>query len=126
MKKTILGLLMLGLLTLTACTKESGNKNIVKSETTAEDPSVDKAHRSGSNTYTYRGLEGYRAKVIFTNLDGENTLTIQANNSRFQLDKKSEDEGEVHYEINGISAISKGDSLIVTQDGNVIPLAWDN
>ncbi|MBS1573018.1 MAG: hypothetical protein JST62_11525 [Bacteroidetes bacterium] len=126
MKTTYLALL-LGTLAITSCSKDGGNKNIIKSETnTTTQPKVDKALVPGDNSYTYRGLEGVRAKVSFNNTDKDNTVTIQANNNRFQLDKKSESNGEIHYERAGVSAVAKGDSLILTQNGNVIPLAWDN
>ena len=126
MKKTVVVLFSIGLFTLQSCSKEAGNKNVIKAEDHSEHANMDKALVPGSNTYTYRGLEGVRAKVIFSNTDTDKSVTIQANNNRFQLDKKSEENGVVHYERAGITAEAKGDSLIIHQDGNEIPLACDN
>ena len=116
---------LLAMIGLASCTKEEGNKGVLKQDQPTTE-NMEKALIPGANTYTYRGLEGVRAKVIFENTEKANTVTIQANNNRFQLDKKSESKGEVQYERAGIKAVAKGDSLIVEQNGNVIPLAWDN
>jgi uncharacterized lipoprotein YehR (DUF1307 family) len=124
MKKAVFILLM-GSLALVSCKKEEGNKGVIKEETPAAE-TKDKALIPGANSYTYRGMEGVRAKVSFNNTDKDNTVSIEANNNKFQLDKKAEINGEVQYERAGIRAIAKGDSLIIQQDGHIIPLAWDN
>lgn len=104
------------------CKQSEGNKNVIKMETDNQP----KAYIVGSNSYTYRGLDGIRAKVVFNNTDKDKTVMVQANNNRIELDRKSDANGEIHYERAGITAVAKGDSLIITQDGNVIPLKWDN
>ena len=128
MKKTVFALVFMSLMNVISCTKESGNKGVIKEDTAVRQPdsNIDKTTVAGSNDYTYRGLQGVRAKVTFNNSDKDNTLVIKANNKQFELDKKSSENGEVQYERAGIKALVKGDSIIVEQDGNVIPLVWDN
>ena len=136
--KKILVLAAAGFLTLTACKKaESGNKNVLVEEntsteisnnngvsdtvTTSSTETVVDGNKSGSNSYTYKGTDGTRAKVIFENSDKSSTLTIQANSNKFQLDKKADGQ----YERNGIKATVKGDSITLDQDNNVIDLVRD-
>lgn len=136
MKKNIL-LIPVLLLLMTGCKKSEGNKNVlveentettvtnnngvVDSATTASKETVVDGNKSGSNSYTYKATDGTRAKVVFENSDKHNTLSVEANNTKFQLDKKADGQ----YERNGIKATVKGDSVIVEQDNNLIQLVRD-
>jgi len=88
--------------------------------------SCNKAKNGGNDdrkeeTISYRASDGSRANVLLVTSSKENTMTIRANNQKFQLDKKSDTE----YERNGVKAEIKGDSLFITQDDMVIPLVKD-
>ncbi len=96
----------------TAC-KENTNKNTA----TAEQVGPRTPGQDGS--FTYKATDGSRAKATFKN--STNTLLIYANNRKFQLDKKD----DKNYERGGITARIAGDSLIITQDDNVIDLVLD-
>lgn len=74
---------------------------------------------AGTSSYGYKAEDGSRAKATFNSAD--KTLVIEANNTKFQLD----DKGNNLYERNGISARAFGDSLIITQQDNVIELVRD-
>lgn len=120
MKKIVLGLGIV-LTSFVACKKSTdGNKNILAQE-----------NENSSNTTTeeskvYIGLEKSKAKVTFKNSPKENTITIEANNQKFVLDKKETEGGKTIYERNGIKAEVKKDSLYIIQDDNVIPMAeWN-
>lgn len=69
--------------------------------------------------YSYKGSDGSRSKITLINTPRENTMTIEANGNKFQLDKKSANV----YERNGIKAEIVGDSLFINQDNLVIALA---
>ena len=96
MKKVVFALFM-GSLALFSCKKEDGNKGVLKQELTTGTETMDKALIPGANSYTYRGLEGVRAKVSFNNTDKDNTVSIEASNNKFQLDKKAEINGKINF-----------------------------
>lgn len=73
-------------------------------------------------SYPYKASDGSRAKATFTNNGKSRTVTIEANNNKFQLDYKDKTAKGERYERSGIAAETKGDSLIITQDNNVIAL----
>lgn len=73
-------------------------------------------------TRTYKALDGSRASVAFTESKMKSSIAISANNQKFELDKVSEKAGVVKYERNGISAVVKGDSVIIQQGETEIPL----
>lgn len=107
MKNSFLTAAMFSTVALVSCSKNESNN----SEKSAE-------------SYTYRATDGSRAKVIFSK--GKNpTLSIQANGQKFLLDLADADESATVYERNGITAISKGDSILITQGENIIPLVKD-
>lgn len=122
---------------MTGCKKNEGNKSVIVNEetstsvtdnngvidstTTTSTETVVDGNKSGSHSYTYKATDGTRAKVSFENSSKANTISIEANKSKFQLDKKSDG----HYERNGIKATVKGDSVIVEQDNHVIELVRD-
>jgi len=116
---------------------ESGNKDVVEL-TTSETKVVNENGKSDTITTSstektidgrkmntenipYKGLDGSRARAIFVNTDKSNTVTIEANNTKFQLDRKELTATGAKYERNGISAELKGDSLIISQDKHIIP-----
>lgn len=83
-------------------------------------------NKNGSYSYPYKASDGSRAKATFMNNGRSKTILIEANNRKFELDFKNKTpEGEL-YERSGISAESKGDSLIISQDNNEIALVRVN
>ena len=129
-------LILISALTLLSCKKE-GNKAVISSEKSTEvvdnNGKIDSSSTSSSTqivdgkertseTFTYKGLDGTRAKATFDNDKGQKTLTVQANNNKFQLDFIAENNERMMYERRGIKAEVKGDSLILIQDKNTIPL----
>jgi major membrane immunogen (membrane-anchored lipoprotein) len=70
---------------------------------------------------TYRGTDGTRAKVTFTDNSDRSYITIESNNKKVEILKKSPD----LYENESMKALVKGDSVIVTQGKNVIQLVKD-
>lgn len=70
----------------------------------------------------YMASDKSRAKVTFQKENEVETLLIESNNRKFQLDKKSDSSGIKIYERNGIKAEIKGDSLFIIQDSITIPL----
>lgn len=70
----------------------------------------------------YKAADGSRAKATFIDNGKSKTITLEANNNKFVLDfKKKTAEGEF-YERNTISAETKGDSLLISQDNQVMHL----
>ena len=76
-------------------------------------------------SHTYKAEDGSRAKATFID-DGKNkTISLESNHNKFVLDfKKKTAEGEF-YERSTISAETKGDSLLISQDNQVIHLVKD-
>lgn len=101
MKKSIAICLVMGSVTL-AC-KKNQDAPVTQAETVS---------------HAYSALDKTRAKATFTSSPKVNTVTIEANNMKYVLDKK----GENLYERNGVSARIEGDSLFIEQGGQVIPL----
>ncbi|SHI35355.1 hypothetical protein SAMN05443429_101276 [Cruoricaptor ignavus] len=114
MKRLIIAAGTCVLISITACNKEN-NENLATTEQAAG-PRKPGDHGS----FTYRAKDGSRARVYFDHK--KNTMSITSNNTTFELD----DKGSGHYERRGITADRKGDSLIITQEENVIELVWDN
>lgn len=137
MKKLIFSMLCISVLGLFSCKKSTdGNKSVISEETetkiTNQNGKIDSTTTTSlkksingeteeSISYTYKGLDGSRAKATYNNSGKAKTLTVEANGKRFELDKIS---GGI-YQRSGIKAVTKGDSLFITQDGNVIPLVLD-
>ena len=82
---------------------------------------TNETNKQTEETISYKGTDGTRANVLLVNSSTENTMTIRANNQKFQLDKVSDSV----YERNGVKAEIKGDSLFILQDDTVIPLVKD-
>ncbi len=102
-------------------TKVTNDGGIIDTTTTTSIEQTVNGKKIGTNSYTYKGLDGTRAKITFTNTEKSSTLIIQANKNKYELDKKSDN----IYERNTVKAEIKGDSVIITQDDNVIPLVLD-
>ncbi|SFI15868.1 hypothetical protein [Halpernia frigidisoli] len=118
MKKTLLVASILGL-SLIACKKENN------STTPAADPELNSLKMDESRSYTYLASNSDRVNLSFQNAGGSHTITIKANNMKYVLDKKDGDQDSEVYERNGVQAKIKKDSLIITQDDNVIPLVLE-
>ena len=87
-----------------ACGKEGGNNGNFQKANTTE---------------TYLASNGSGAKTTYSNNGTSATLTIEANGTKYQLDEKAPGK----FERNGVSAVQKDDSLIITQGDMIIPLA---
>ncbi|ROI11412.1 hypothetical protein EGH73_13715 [Epilithonimonas hominis] len=107
----------------TTTVDDNGQKDSMT--TTSVEKEID-GNRNGSYSYPYKASDGSRAKATFMNNGRSKTILIEANNRKFELDFKNKTpEGEL-YERSGISAESKGDSLIISQDNNEIALVRVN
>ncbi len=114
MKNKIVFALPLLLIGFVACKKNTdGNKAVISSQTQT------------SESYTYKGIDGTRAKATFDDNNGQKTLTVEANNNKFQLDLAEETKHGSIYQRNGVKAVVKGDSINLEQDNNIIPLVRD-
>lgn len=70
--------------------------------------------------YVYRAFDGTEAKVTFTTGTKEgNFILIERNKLKIEL---PEIESDI-YEKDGIKAISKGDLLTITQNGQIFELS---
>ncbi|MFC4164909.1 hypothetical protein ACFOWU_14675 [Epilithonimonas zeae] len=106
--------------TETTVTDENGKIDSVT--TTSMEKTVD-GKKVQEYSVPYKAVDGSRAKATFTDNGKSKTITLEANNNKFVLDfKKKTSEGEF-YERNTISAETKGDSLLISQDNQVMHLA---
>ncbi len=134
MKKGILIALSLIFVSVTSCKKsETGNKNIVKSDSSGvvladdgkADPTVQyetdiNGKKYVKTDYVYKATDGSLAKVVF-NYD-EKTMSIRSNNKTFILNKVKSEGNEAIYEKMDMKATVRGDSLILDQGNNIIQL----
>ncbi len=105
----------------TETTVVDDNGKIDSATTTSAETDVD-GSQSKSYSFPYKATDGSRAKATFTQENHSKTILIEANHNKFQLDFKNKTAKGELYERNGISAETKGDSLIIKQDQNEIPL----
>jgi len=106
--------------TETTVTDENGKIDSVT--TTSMEKTVD-GKKVQEYSVPYKAADGSRAKATFIDNGKSKTITLEANNNKFVLDfKKKTSEGEF-YERNTISAETKGDSLLISQDNQVMYLA---
>ena len=106
--------------TETTVTDENGKIDSVT--TTSMEKTVD-GNKIQEYSVPYKAEDGSRAKATFIDNGKSKTITLEANNNKFVLDfKKKTAEGEF-YERNTISAETKGDSLLISQDNQVMHLA---
>lgn len=98
---------------------ENGKSDTIT--TSSSSKSID-GRKIDTESIPYKALDGSRARAIFVNTEKSNTVMIEANNSKFQLDRKELTSTGAKYERNGISAEVKGDSLLISQGKTIIPL----
>lgn len=134
MKKGLWGVAAVIALSFTGCKKsESGNKNVLKSDSTAQimndngaaDPNIQYETDVNGKKYiktdfVYKATDGSLAKVVFDYK--EKTMSIRSNNKTFILNRVDSKGNEAVYEKMDMKATVKGDSLILDQDNNIIEL----
>lgn len=103
----------------TKVVNENGKSDTITTASTTK--SID-GRKMDTEYVPYIATDGSRAKATFVNTDKANTILIEANNNKFQLDRKSLTSTGAIYERNGISAEVKGDSLLISQGKTIIPL----
>lgn len=137
MKKGILIAASFVATSLISCKKnESGNKGIVKSDSSeqvilADNGKVDSTigynvDVNGKKTiktdYVYKATDGTLVKVVYNYDPKESNVSITSNKKTFILDKKESTGTETTYEKDEMKATVKGDSLILHQGNNIIEL----
>lgn len=139
MKKSLLALGAVLVLTVISCKKsESGNKSVIKTDSaetvvTDNNGKIDSVTQSSSTVdvngqktektdFVYKAMDGTLVKVVFKNDPKENTLTITSNKKTFVLTKEETKADETIYKKDDMTATVKGDSLHLQQGNNIIPL----
>ncbi|WP_374458645.1 hypothetical protein [Chryseobacterium taeanense] len=121
-------------LSVISCKKsESGNKNVLKSDSSevvlADNGKVDSTVKYQTDVngkkyiktdYVYKATDGSLVKVVF-NYE-EKTMSVRSNNKTFILNKVESTGNETTYEKMDMKATVKGDSLILDQGNNIIQL----
>lgn len=121
-------------LSVISCKKsESGNKNVLKSDSSevilADNGKVDSTVQYQTDVngkkyiktdYVYKATDGNLVKVVF-NYE-EKTMSVRSNNKTFILNKVESTGNETTYEKMDMKATVKGDSLILDQGNNIIQL----
>ncbi|SEW39627.1 hypothetical protein SAMN05421841_2614 [Chryseobacterium wanjuense] len=121
-------------LSVISCKKtESGNKNVLKSDSSgailADNGKVDSTIHYETDVngkkylktdYVYKATDGSLVKVVF-NYE-EKTMSVRSNNKTFILNKIESKGDETTYEKMDMKATVKGDSLILDQGNNIIQL----
>lgn len=134
MKKGIFIAVAMISLSLIGCKKsESGNKSVLKSDssgvTLADNGKVDSTVQYQTDVngkkyvktdYVYKATDGSLVKVVF-NYE-EKTMSVRSNNKTFILSKVESKGNETTYEKMDMKATVKGDSLILDQGNNIIQL----
>lgn len=120
MKKTLL-IAFISTIALTAC-KKDGNKGVIKSDSVEFGKMETPTLFDESKTYTYIAENGNRANVSYQNEGNDHTMTINANNMKYVLDKKDGDANSQMYERNSVEVKVTRDSLHIMQDNTVIPM----
>lgn len=134
MKKGIFIAVAMISLSLISCKKsESGNKSVLKSDSSgvilADNGKVDSTVQYQTDVngkkyvktdYVYKATDGSLVKVVF-NYE-EKTMSVRSNNKTFILNKVESKGNETTYEKMDMKATVKGDSLILDQENNIIQL----
>jgi hypothetical protein len=121
-------------LSLIGCKKnESGNKNVLKTDSSeqilADNGKVDSTIQYETDVngkkylktdYVYKATDGSLVKVVF-NYE-EKTMSVRSNNKTFILNKVESKGKETTYEKMDMKATVKRDSLILDQGNNIIEL----
>ncbi|ASW74937.1 hypothetical protein IQ37_10880 [Chryseobacterium piperi] len=139
MKKSIILLNTILILTAISCKKSTDrNKSVLKSDST-ETTIVDNNGKIDSSTvhsstvevngqktektdFVYKATDGSLVKVVFKHDPKESTVAITSNKKTFTLPKAETKGDETIYKKDDMTARVKGDSLHLEQGNNVIEL----
>ena len=140
MKKSFNYILILGFICVISCDKEnktaiekevkvvktidangvSKTDSVISEKTNSEGKMTKTENKIEKKEYIYRAFDGTEAKVTFTTGTKEgNFILIERNKLKIEL---PEIESDI-YEKDGIKAISKGDLLTITQNGQIFELS---
>ena len=140
MKKSFNYILILGFIGVISCDKESKTAiekevkviktidangvsktdSVILEKTNLESKITKTENKIEKHEYVYRAFDGTEAKVTFTKGTKEgNFILIERNKLKIEL---PEIESDI-YEKDGIKAISKGDLLTITQNGQIFELS---
>ena len=138
MRKYLLSMGAIALLSVVACNKTDGNKNIVKEETVEttvvdDNGKVDSTYTATTDvkegdsemqehTYRYVAEDGSNALVTFSNSDTEHKITVKSNNKTIVADQTEAWAKGAIYKNGDITIKSSNDSVKITQGNNVIEL----
>lgn len=139
MKKYFNYILILGIIGVISCDKEnktsiekevkvvktidangvSKTDSVILEKTNLERKITKTENKIQKQEYVYRAFDGTEAKVTFTKGTKEgNFILIERNKLKIELPQIESD----IYEKDGIKAVSKGDLLTITQNGQVFEL----
>ena len=97
----------------------SKTDSVILEKTNLESKITKTENKIQKQEYVYRAFDGTEAKVTFTKGTKEgNFILIERNKLKIELPQIESD----IYEKDGIKAISKGDLLTITQNGQVFEL----
>ena len=140
MKKSFNYILILGFICVISCDKEnktsiekevkviktidangvSKTDSVILEKTNLEGKMTKTENKIQKQEYVYRAFDGTEAKVTFTTGTKEgNFILIERNKLKIELPQIESD----IYEKDGIKAISKGDLLTITQNGQIFELS---
>ena len=139
MKKYFNYILILGIIGVISCDKESKTAiekevkviktidangvsktdSVISEKTNSEGKMTKTENKIEKKEYIYRAFDGTEAKVTFTTGTKEgNFILIERNKLKIELPQIESD----IYEKDGIKAVSKGDLLTITQNGQIFEL----
>ncbi|MGB4448071.1 MAG: DUF1655 domain-containing protein [Cloacibacterium sp.] len=140
MKKSFNYILILGLIGIISCDKEnkipiekevkvvktidangvSKTDSVILEKTNLESKITKTENKIQKQEYVYRAFDGTEASVTFTTGTKEgNFILIERNKLKIELPQIESD----IYEKDGIKAVSKGDLLTITQNGQIFELS---
>ena len=140
MKKSFNYILILGLIGIISCDKEnkipiekevkvvktidangvSKTDSVILEKTNLEGKISKTENKIKKKEYVYRAFDGTEASVTFTTgtKEGGNFILVERNKLKIELPHIESD----IYEKDGIKAVSKGDLLTITQNGQIFEL----
>lgn len=139
MKKSFNYILILGFICVISCDKEnktaiekevkvvktidangvSKTDSVISEKTNSEGKMTKTENKIEKKEYIYRAFDGTEANVTFTTRTKEgNFILIERNKLKIELPQIESD----IYEKDGIKAVSKGDLLTITQNGQIFEL----
>ena len=139
MKKSFNYILILGFIGIISCDKESKTAiekevkvvktidangisktdSVILEKTNLESKITKTENKIQKQEYVYRAFDGTEAKVTFTTGTKEgNFILVERNKLKIELPQIESD----IYEKDGIKAVSKGDLLTITQNGQIFEL----